>query len=107
MNFNTTLAVFLHVTAQRRGFGCPVESISFLAHVQHAYTKLLTAYEKQQPVAVHAGPQHAMNALAVLNGGATTGQRRRTGSGCRLAFDFSWKELGIVSSRYDIYLVCI
>lgn len=48
MNFNTTLAVFLHVTAQQRGFGCPDESISFLAHVQHAYTKLLTAYEKQQ-----------------------------------------------------------
>lgn len=48
MNFNTTLAVFLHVTAQQRGFGCLVESISFLAHVQHAYTKLLTAYEKQR-----------------------------------------------------------
>lgn len=75
MNFNATLPAFLHATAQQCGFGCPVKCITSLAHVQHAYTMLLTAYEGSSIyTACSSGPQHAMSSQQ--SQGATTGQRR-------------------------------
>lgn len=75
MNFNATLPAFLHAIAQQCGFGCPVKFITSLAHVQHAYTMLLTAYEGSSIyTACSSGPQHAMSPQQ--SRGATTGQRR-------------------------------
>lgn len=81
MNFNTTLPAFLHATAQQGGFGCPVKFITPLAHVQHAYTMLLTAYEGSS---IYTGcsscPQHALSSLCAESHNAqqcpTTGQGR-------------------------------
>lgn len=75
MNFNGTLPDFLHATAQQCGFGCPVKFITSLAHDQHAYTMLLTAYEGSSIyTACSSGTQHAMSRQQSQV--ATTGQRR-------------------------------
>lgn len=68
MNFNATLPAFLHGIAQQCGFGCPVKFITSLAHVQHAYTMLLTAYEGSSIYTACSSGQQSP--------GATTGQRR-------------------------------
>lgn len=75
MNFNATLPAFLHATAQQCGFGCPVKFITSLAHVQHAYTMLLTTYEGSNIyTACSFGARHAMSSQQ--SQGAITGQRR-------------------------------
>lgn len=69
MNFNTTFPSFLHATAQQCGFGCPVKFITSLAHVQHAYTMLLTAYERSR-IYTAFSPQRAVSSQQ--SQGATT-----------------------------------